>query len=94
MHVLVHRNVYVHCSTILTNFYPVFKAAKALIDLIQSRAKEGYPPDNLRPVRLLVYIDESHEMTTDKQTLRDDGRQPRQHEADHHDGFLGLVKPI
>jgi hypothetical protein len=55
-------------------FYPVFKAAKALIDLIQSHAKEGYPPDNLRPVRLLVYIDESHEMTTDKQTLRDDGR--------------------
>src|SRR5882762_9516319 len=41
MHVLVHRNVYVHCSTILTIFYPVFKAAKALIDLNQSRAKEG-----------------------------------------------------
>jgi hypothetical protein len=72
-HVLVCRNVYVHCSTI-DRFYTVFKAAKALIDVIQNRAKEAYPPDNLRPVRLLVYIDESHEMTTDKQTLRDDGR--------------------
>jgi hypothetical protein len=68
MHALGH-NVYVHCGTILTIFYPVFKAAKALIDVIQNHAEEGYPPDNLRPVRLLVYIDESHEMTTDKQTL-------------------------
>ena len=73
MHVLVCRNVYVHCSTILTVFYTVFKAAMALIDVIQNRDKEAYP-HNLRAVRLLVYIDESHEMTTDKQTLRDDGR--------------------
>ena len=74
LHVLAHRNVYVHCSTILTVFYSVFKATKALIDVIQSRANEAYPPDNPRPVRLLVYIDELHEMTTCKQTLRDDGR--------------------
>ena len=74
MHVLVCRNVYVHCSIILTVFYTVFKAAKALIDVIRKRAKEAHPPGNLHPVRLLVYIDESHEMTTDKQTLRDDGR--------------------
>jgi hypothetical protein len=74
MHVLVHRNVYVHCSTILKFFCPVFKAAKALIDVIQNRAKKAYPPENSRPVRLLIYIDESHETTTGKQTLQDDGR--------------------
>ena len=67
MHVLVPRNLYINSSTI-SIFFPSFKAAKALIDLIQNRAKEGSPHDNLRPVRLLVYIDESHEMTTDKQT--------------------------
>jgi hypothetical protein len=71
MHVLVRRNVSVHCSTILTFFYPVFKAAKALIDVIQNRAKEGYPPYNSRPVRLLIYIDESQKMMTYKQTLPD-----------------------
>ena len=74
IHVLVDCNVYVHCSIILTIFYPVFQAAKALIDVIGSRAKEADRPDNLRPVRLLIYIDESHEMTTDPQTLPDDGR--------------------
>ena len=75
MHVLVHRDVYVHCSTILTVFYPVFTAAKALIDVIRNRTKEVYPPDNSRPVCLLIYIDESHEMTTDTQTFPDnDGR--------------------
>jgi len=55
-------------------FFPVFKAAKALIDVIGSRAKEADRPDNPRPVRLLIYIDESHEMTTDTQTLPGDGR--------------------
>ena len=74
MHVLVCYNVYIHCSTILTAFYTVFKAAKALIDVIENHAKEAYPPNNLHPVRLLVSIDESHEMTTDKHTLQDDGR--------------------
>ena len=74
IHVLVDRNVYVHCSIIFTIFYPVFKAAKALIDVIGSRAKEADRPDNPRPVRLLIYMDESHEMTTDTQTLPDDGR--------------------
>jgi hypothetical protein len=56
------------------HFHPVFRAAKALIDVIGSRAKGADRPDNPRPVRLLVYIDESHEMTTDTQTLPDDGR--------------------
>jgi hypothetical protein len=58
----------------IDRFYLVFKAAKALIDVIQHRTKETYPPNNPRPVRLLIYLDESHEMTTDKQTLPDDGR--------------------
>jgi hypothetical protein len=49
------RILYVYCSTILTLFYLVFKAAKALIDVIRHRAKEAYPSDNPRPVRLLIY---------------------------------------
>ena len=32
-----------------------------------------HPPDNSCPVHLLIYIDESHEMTTDEQMLPDDG---------------------
>ena len=73
MHLLVFRNVYVHCTDILTIFYLVYKAIKALIDGIQNRSNEAYPPDIYRPVRFLIYIDESHEMTTDTKILRDDG---------------------
>ena len=74
MHVLVYHNVYDHCSTILTVFYLVSKAAKALINVIKSRAGEVDAPDNLCPVRLLVYMDESQEMTMARQMLPNDGR--------------------
>ena len=74
MHVLVYRNFYDHCNTILTVFYLVSKAAKALINVIKSRAGEVDAPDNLCPVRLLVYMDESQEMTMARQMLPNDGR--------------------
>ena len=73
-HFLVCRNVHVHCSTILTIFYTVFKAAKALIEVIEKHAKEAYPLKDRRPIRLLIYVDESHAMTTEKETLQGDGR--------------------
>lgn len=44
-----------------------------LIEYIKSSAKMVVQPDNTRPVRLIVYFDESHEMTTDEQTLPGDG---------------------
>ena len=75
MHVLVCCNVnYVHYSTILTIFYTVFKAAMALIDVIERHTKEAYPPKDRGPVRLLIYVDEPHAMTTNKETLQNDGR--------------------
>jgi hypothetical protein len=47
-------------------------AAKALIDTINRYTKEDGSKENVRPVRLLIYIDESHEMTTSAQTLDKD----------------------
>ena len=55
-------------------FIQVYIAAKALIDTIRSRAKGDVSDEKSRPVRLLVYIDESHEMTTKAQTIKGDGR--------------------
>ncbi|KAM6494873.1 hypothetical protein JOM56_009496 [Amanita muscaria] len=53
----------------------VFVAAQTLIGTIESRVKEDPSEKQTRPVRLLVYIDETHEMTTDKQTFKgDNGR--------------------
>ncbi|KAM6494880.1 hypothetical protein JOM56_009503 [Amanita muscaria] len=52
----------------------IFVAAQTLIDTIESRVKEDPSEKKTRPVRLLVYIDEAHEMTTNKQTFKSDGR--------------------
>jgi len=61
-------------TSIAVSYLPFFiqylKLQKALIDVIPSQDR----PDNPRPVRLLIYMDESHEMTTDTQTLPDDAR--------------------
>ncbi|KIM71731.1 hypothetical protein PILCRDRAFT_93735 [Piloderma croceum F 1598] len=65
---------HIHGEDLGQDARPVFKAAKALIDVIQKCAKETYPPDNTRPVCLLIYMNESHEMMMDKQMLQDDGR--------------------
>jgi hypothetical protein len=52
----------------------VYIAANALIDTINSYAKDDGSEKKPRPVRLLIYIDESHEMTKSEQTIKDDGR--------------------
>jgi hypothetical protein len=65
-------HTYAPIATSLTLLYPVFTAAKALIDTIRSYAKETDLHD--KRLWLLVYIDESHEMTTHEQMLKDDGR--------------------
>ena len=46
----------------------------ALIDVIERHTKEAYPLKDRRPVRLLIYVDEPHAMTTNKETLQNDGR--------------------
>ena len=51
----------------------MFIAAKALIDTIQSHVKQD-SAQTPRPARLLIYIDESHEMAADAQTIKGDGR--------------------
>ena len=59
----------------LTNYcIPVYIAAKALIDVINSYTKEDESEEESRPVRLIIYIDESHEMTTSEETIKGDGR--------------------
>ena len=90
MHVLVRRNVYVHYSTILTVLYTVFKAAKALIDVIKGHAKEAYPLKDRRPIRLLIYVDESHAMTTEEETFQNDGRNAYQTLCSSLNELLGL----
>jgi hypothetical protein len=72
-------NVLVCCSNhpnVLINNYciQVYIAAKALIDTINSYTKEDGSEENPRPVWLLIYIDESHEMTTSAQTIKGDRR--------------------
>ena len=68
-------NVPVCCGTsshtnVLTNYcIQVYIAAKALIDTINNYTTEIGSEEYPRPVRLLIYIDESHEMTTAAQTL-------------------------
>ncbi|KAM6494977.1 hypothetical protein JOM56_009600 [Amanita muscaria] len=61
-------------SDVVATDRPVYVAAKALIDTIKSRAKEDVSEGKSRPVRLLVYIDESHGMTKAGSTIKGDGR--------------------
>lgn len=60
-----------HPNTLIKYCIQVHKAAKALIDTIKRYTKEDSSKENPpRPVQLLVYIDESHEMTTSAQTIK------------------------
>jgi hypothetical protein len=64
-----------HPNVLINNYcIQVYIAAKALIDTIKSYTKEDGSKGNPRPVRLLIYIDESHEMTTSAQTIKGDNR--------------------
>ena len=63
---ITHPNALINCCI------QVYIAAKALIGTINCYTEP--PSENSRPVRLLIYIDESHEMTTSAQTIKHDGR--------------------
>ena len=54
--------------------HPVYIAAKALIDTINSHAKKNISDEKSRPILLLIYVDKSHEMTMKAQTIKGDGR--------------------
>ena len=68
----------------------MFKAAKALIDVIKGHAKEAYPLKDRRPIRLLIYVDESHAMTTEEETFQNDGRNAYQTLCSSLNELLGL----
>jgi hypothetical protein len=67
---------YSNHANVLINDYciQIYIAAKALIDTINSYIKEESSEGNSGPVRLLIYIDGSHEMTTSAQTIKGDKR--------------------
>ena len=46
----------------------------ALIDVIERHMKEAYPLKDRGPICLLIYIDEPHAMTTNKEMLQNDCR--------------------
>lgn len=63
-----------HPNALINYCIQVYIAAKALIDTINSYAKKDGLEENAGAVRLLIYIDESHEMTTSAQTIQGDRR--------------------
>ena len=52
----------------------VYIVAEALVDTINSYTGEDCSEEKPRPVQLLIYIDEPHEMTTSGQMIKGDGR--------------------
>ena len=61
-----------HPHALINYCIQVYIAAKDLIDTIKIYTKEDGSKENPRPVRLVIYIDESHEMMTSAQTIEGD----------------------